>query len=97
MVRLVLTFPPKLERIVAEAMITAQQRPRFTVQRGYGHGFQHRPTADELIHGRAERIVLWSLIPAQEIDALLDFLRRHVRSKDVLWWVEPVLHVGDLA
>ncbi|MDR1076769.1 MAG: DUF3240 family protein [Xanthomonadaceae bacterium] len=97
MVQVNVTFPPALEKTVTEAMMAALHAPRFTIIKGYGHGFAHKTRIEERIHGKSDRYLAWALAEEKNAGPLLDFLRRHVKSHDALWWITPIIDAGALA
>lgn len=96
--KLTLIFPPLLEAAVTEAMQTAPGSPGFTLlpAQGHGSGFAHASAA-ELVRGHVERRVLIAVVASAELDGVLALLGEQVPSREVMWWVEPVLRQGRLA
>ncbi|MBV2233925.1 MAG: DUF3240 family protein [Sterolibacterium sp.] len=96
-VRLVLIFPPRLEALLTEALSADAALPGFTLLHGEGHSrdFSHASSAEQ-VRGRVQRLVLWMLLPQEDVDYVLALLRAQVDMQDVRWWTEPVLALGNL-
>jgi hypothetical protein len=96
--RLNLVFSASLEDAVTAALIEHQPPlPGFTLLKAEGHSgdFSHA-SVEERVRGRVDRRVLWMVLAQDEAAALVAFLRSRVRSRDVVWWVEPVESFGRL-
>jgi hypothetical protein len=97
-VRLTLVFPPSLEASVTEALSARANLSGFTLLRAEGHTSDFaNASASERVRGRVQRRVLWMIIARDRVEGALDALRTDVASRDVRWWLEPVLASGRLA
>ncbi len=96
-VRLNVLFPPRLEMTLTEAITADPRLPGFTLLHAEGHTSDFaKASAIEQVRGRVQRRVLWMVLPAEEVEDVLDVLRAHVDSRDVRWWTESVLQMGRL-
>ena len=48
------------------------------------------------MRGRVDKRLLWIVTERQRVDDLLASLRQRISSRDVRWWLEPVLAGGRL-
>lgn len=97
-VRLNLVFPPGLEDAVTETLSSDPSMPGFTLLHAEGHTSDFaEASAAERVRGRVERRVLWIVIEQERLETVLEVLRRHVASREVRWWAEPVMARGRLA
>lgn len=97
--RLTLVAPRALEDDLAAALLGMQPAlPGFTTAHvaGHGEGFDRAGTA-ERVRGRIDRVLLWLVLPAGRVDAVLAHLHGALPQSDVVWWVEPVDGLGRLA
>ena len=96
-IRLNFIFPPRLETPITEALSADPHMPGFTLLEVEGHTSDFSKASDaERVRGRVKRRLLWLLIPAAKRDEVLQLLRSHVDSRDVRWWTEAVLDIGQL-
>ena len=97
LVRLNLVFSPALESTVTEALMTDPALPGFTLLHAEGHTSDFsRASIREQVRGRVDRRLVWVLIEPGRVDEVLALLRQRIVSRDVRWWVEPVLAGGRL-
>ncbi|MPN05440.1 hypothetical protein SDC9_152690 [bioreactor metagenome] len=69
----------------------------FTLLHAQGHtGDFSRASVREQIRGRVDRRVIWVLLEPGQLEGVLASLRQRIASRDVRWWVEPVLAGGRL-
>lgn len=97
--RLTLVAPRVLEDDLAAVLLDMQPAlPGFTTAHvaGHGEGFDRAGVA-ECVRGRIDRVLLWLVLPAERVDAVLSRLRHAMPQSDVVWWVEPVERFGRLA
>lgn len=97
LVRLNLIFSPALEDAITEALMADQGLLGFTLLHAQGHtGDFSRASVREQIRGRVDRRVIWVLLEPVQLEGVLASLRQRIASRDVRWWVEPVLAGGRL-
>lgn len=97
LVRLNLVFSPALENVVTEALMADPALPGFTLLHAEGHTSDFsRASIREQVRGRVDRRLVWVLIEPGRVDEVLALLRQRIVSRDVRWWVEPVLAGGKL-
>lgn len=98
LVRLTLSFPPVLETAITDALIADPRMPGFTLLHAEGHtGDFSGASAGERVRGRMDRRLLWIIIDAAMRAEVMALLRASAASRQVRWWVEPVLEMGRLA
>jgi hypothetical protein len=51
----------------------------------------------EQVRGHAQRVQIEILMDASHVAEMIDHLRADLKSRDVLWWLSPVLQSGSLA
>lgn len=99
LVALYLAFPAAIEEDVVD--FCHQQSallPGFSMFAAEGFGASGRLlTAVETVMGRSRGRVLFSILTATDIDAVLAALRRAIPSADVSYWTTPVTQFGRLA
>lgn len=72
--------------------------PGFSMFAAEGFGASGRLlTAVETVMGRSRGRVLFSILAATDVDAVLAALRRALPSADVSYWTTPVTKFGRLA
>lgn len=98
LVRLSLAFPPSLEAAITETLIAVPWMPGFTLLRAEGHTSDFSSaSAGERVRGRIDRRVLWMILEEGGHHQVLALLRNSAASRQVRWWLEPVLDMGRLA
>jgi len=97
--RLTILATRDLEDAVVEALLEMQPSlPGFTTMAVSGHGERFEGTSmQEQVRGRIERSMTWLVLPQEDIERVLDQLRRCMPHPDIVWWVEPVDVMGRLA
>ena len=96
---LTLTMPHALEETLIDALLDLPDAlGPYTVLHGHALG----PTvklnsAMEQVQGRAERVFVQVLLPAQGVQPLVQALRDAVAHPDVVWCTTPILDSGRLA
>lgn len=96
---LTLILPKGLEARILDKLL---QHPEwvgpFNTHRVEGHGDPAGiESPREQVRGRAERVRTEILMDARHVTDLLQELRREFPSRDVAWWISPVLDSGSLA
>ncbi len=96
---LTLTLPKALEARVLDRLL---QHPLwvgpFTTHRVEGHGDPEGiASAREQVRGRAERVQIQILMDGRHVDKLIGELCADQPSRDILWWLSPVLAAGSFA
>ena len=99
LVKLSLVAPLHLEDELVEQFL---ERPEwasgFTLIKAEGHSSRHESLSiQELVRGRAQRILVQIVLEADNGQALLAHLKHRFPKQDVAWWLEPVIDFGRLA
>lgn len=94
-----LTLPKTLEARVLDRLL---QHPQwvgpFSTHRVEGHGDPEGITSPrEQVRGRAERVQIQILMDGDHVAELLAELKADQPSRDILWWLSPVLDSGSFA
>jgi hypothetical protein len=94
-----LTLPKTLEARVLDRLL---QHPQwvgpFSTHRVEGHGDPEGiASAREQVRGRAERVQIQILMDSRHVAELLAGLKADQPSRDILWWLSPVLDSGSFA
>ncbi len=97
--RLTVLTPRDLEDAVLQVLLEIQPPvPGFTVMHVSGHGERFDDTTvREKVHGRVGRVMIWLVLPAEDVERVLARLRERIENPDVVWWLEPVEAMGRLA
>ncbi len=98
-VALHLAFPAAIEEDVVDFCHQhSALLPGFSMFAAEGFGASGRLlTAVETVMGRSRGRVLFSILAATDVDAVLVELRRAIPSSDVAYWTTPVAQFGRLA
>jgi hypothetical protein len=92
-----LVFPPQMETLVTETISADPSMPGYTLMRAEGHASSFERASDaERVRGRVEKRLLWLIVPVERKDDVLELLREHMGSKELIWWTEAVLEMGTL-
>lgn len=99
LVKLSLAAPLHLEEALVEQFL---ERPEwasgFTLVKAEGYSRHHATlSAQELVRGRAQRLLVQIVLDADNAQALLALLKQRFPRRDVAWWLEPVIEFGRLA
>jgi len=97
--RLTVLAPRDLEDAVLESLLDMQPPVAgFTTTHVSGHGERFDGTSvQEQVRGRVDRAMVWLVLPAADVERVLDQLHRCMPHPDIVWWVEPVDSMGRLA
>ncbi len=92
-----LLLPLAVEERVVDLLLARGEAGVFTSAPTRAHGFAHgRLSAAEQVSGRSEASLVHLILPADEVDELLEELRRELRGSGVRHWVTAVLTHGEL-
>jgi hypothetical protein len=96
---LTLLCEPKLEdTLVSHLLQDDQWVSGFTLVRSEGVGkFLHGETPQELVRGRAQRILLEIIMNSADAQALVAQLQHALPGAEVAWWITPVAQFGRFA
>lgn len=99
LVKLSLAAPLHLEEALVEQFL---ERPEwasgFTLFKAEGYSRHHETlSTQELVRGRAQRLLVQIVLDADNAQALLALLKQRFPRRDVAWWLEPVIEFGRLA
>ncbi len=97
--RLTLIAPRSMEAALAAALLEMEPvLPGFTTAavQGHGEGFT-RANTHERVRGRVDRLLLWLVLPADDVPRVLAQLQQRLQHSQIVWWVEPVDAMGRLA
>jgi hypothetical protein len=99
LVALHLAFPAAIEEDVVDFCHEhSSLLPGFSMFAAEGFGASGRLlTAVETVMGRSRGRVLFSILAAADVDAVLVALRRAIPSADVAYWTTPVTQFGRLS
>lgn len=97
--RLTVLVPVDLGDTLLEALLDLRPAlPGFTTLFVSGHGERFDgASVRERVRGRIERRMAWLVLPAEDVDRVLQQLRERMPNPDAVWWVEPVERMGRLA
>jgi nitrogen regulatory protein PII len=97
--RLTVLAPRDLEASLLAAVLDLQPAvPGFTTTHVSGHGERFEGTrVKEQVRGRVDRVMMWLVLPAEDVERVLTQLRRCIPNPDIVWWMEPVDAMGRLA
>jgi nitrogen regulatory protein PII len=72
--------------------------PGFTTMpvAGHGDGFA-QASVHERVRGRIDRLLLWLVLPEDDVQRVLEVIARRLPHSQLVWWVEPVDAMGRLA
>ena len=99
LIALHLAFPAAIEEEVVDFCHEhSSLLPGFSMFSAEGFGASGRLlTSVETVMGRSRGLVLFSILAAADVDAVLVELRRAIPSADVSYWTTPVTQFGRLA
>ena len=97
--RLTLVAPCELEDILVATLLDMQPAlPGFTTVSVAGHGESFdQAQVHERVRGRINRLQLWMVLPAEDVQRVLDTVAARLSGGKVVWWIEPVDAMGRLA
>jgi hypothetical protein len=96
MIQLTIVYPRAAERqVLAELLDAATGLGGFTTLHasGHGQGFE-RASIEEQVSGRAARGVLVAVMAEDDARALVAVLRERLPSREIAYWLAPVLDFG---
>lgn len=99
LVELTIAYPRAAERqLLAELLVAAPDLAGYTTfeAAGHGHGFDHASVAEQ-VRGRADRGVLVTVLPAGDARRLVAALRARLPSREIAFWLSPVIEFGRFA
>jgi hypothetical protein len=99
LVKLSLAAPRHLEEDLVEQLLARPEwASGFTLFKAEGYSRHvENLSAQELVRGRAERMLVQIVLEAEHAQALLAHLRSRFPKRDVAYWLEPVSEFGRLA
>ncbi len=99
LVKLSLAAPLHLEEELVEQFLARPEwASGFTVFKAEGYSRHHETlSAQELVRGRTQRMLVQIVLEASNAQALLAHLKRRFPKGDVAYWLEPVIEFGRLA
>ena len=99
LVKLSLAAPLHLEEELVEQFLECPEwASGFTLLKAEGYSRHHASlSAQELVRGRTQRILVQIVLEADNAQALLAHLKNRFPKRDVAWWLEPVIDFGRLA
>ncbi len=97
--KLTLSCPEELaERLIDILLETDVRMSGFTTEKADGHGHDFSSASvRERVRGRVARRLIVLILPAEDVAALLDDIRRQVKNPHLVYWIEPVLAYGHLS
>lgn len=97
--RLTMIAPSELEDALVDTLLDMQPNlPGFTTVSVAGHGGSFdQAQVHECVRGRINRLQLWMVLPADDVQRVLDAVGQRLRGGNVTWWIEPVDAMGRLA
>lgn len=97
--RLTVLVPRDLEDTLLAVVLDMQPAlPGFTTMQVSGHGERFDGTrVQEQVRGRVDRVLLWLVLPTEDVERVLAKLRARMPNPDIVWWLEPVDAMGRLA
>jgi hypothetical protein len=90
---------PSLEDAIVGHLLEHEERVSgFTLVRSEGVGkFLRGETPQELVRGRAQRVLVEIVMNGEDARALLAELQRAFPGAEVGWWITPVTQFGRFA
>ncbi len=97
--RLTVFVPRDLEdALLAVVLDMHPALPGFTTTHVSGHGERFDDTSvQEQVRGRVDRVMMWLVLPTEDVERVLAKLRERMPNPDIVWWLEPVDAIGRLA
>lgn len=99
LVQLTLAAPRHLEEALVEGLLAHPEwAAGFTLLKAEGHGSRHHTlSAQERVRGRADRCELQVVLESDLAHQLLDSLKVSLPTREVAYWITPVIEIGRLA
>lgn len=97
--RLTMIAPREQEDALVAALLEMQPAlPGFTTMpvAGHGEGFA-QASVHECVRGRIDRLLLWLVLPGEDVQRVLEVIGRQLPHSQIVWWIEPVDAMGRLA
>jgi hypothetical protein len=83
------------DTIIARLLEHEERVSGFTLMRSEGVGkFLHGETPQELVRGRAQRVLVEIVMNSADAQALVEDLQRALPGAEVAWWLTPVVQFG---
>ncbi len=97
--RLTIIAPNELEDTLVDTLLDMRPTlPGFTTSLVAGHGGSfEQAQVHECVRGRINRLQLWMVLPAEDVQRVINGLEKRLRGSRILWWIEPVDGMGRLA
>lgn len=86
------------DALVAALLEMQPGLPGFTTMpvAGHGEGFA-KASVHECVRGRIDRLLLWLVLPEDDVERVLMVIARQLPHSQIVWWIEPVDAMGRLA
>ena len=96
-VKMTLSCPAGLGEQVVEALLdSASLAGGFTTFPASGHGRDFaNASVREKVRGRVDSVLIVTVLPAADVQALLAGLRERFSTPHLVYWTEPVHAFGD--
>jgi hypothetical protein len=97
--RLTMIAPREEEDVLVATLLEMQPSlPGFTTMpvAGHGEGFA-KASVHECVRGRIDRLLLWLVLPQDDVQRVLTVIGQHLPHSQIVWWIEPVDAMGRLA
>lgn len=97
--RLTMIAPREQEDGLVAALLEMQPGlPGFTTVPVAGHGVGFaQASVHECVRGRIDRLLLWLVLPQEDVQRVLDVIGQQLPHSQIVWWIEPVEAMGRLA
>jgi hypothetical protein len=93
---LVLIAPPGIEEALVDFLLAQEHFSGFSAQKIEGSPAHGRLTLAEQVTGRKRQVMFHVHAPREEVDGLLERLRRDFRGAGLHYWVMPVIEAGPI-
>jgi len=96
--KLTLAFPKAVESSILDALDSLDPPlTGYSFVNGKGRGGNMQlSNVSERVHGAANVILLYIVLPQTDVDAVLEAIRASCSRPNISYWTEPVLEFGRL-
>ena len=94
---LTLNVPVSLEEALVDCLLTLESKHGFSAFPVYAHDHKNIGLSlAEQVSGRQKKMRFQMYVPEQQLQQLLDKLKKNFKGAGILYWVLPVIEYGNI-